>query len=103
MGSGEENPLPKTDCLCLARSCTSCGDLGRDGEDREVVAREETDKRGLTERMSCKACSVWSTALLSTGLQYSNKWECRGCTMMDVVLVSTISSPIVEVIDGNVS
>jgi hypothetical protein len=68
-GRGEENPLPKTDCLCLASSLTISGERGREGEEREVVAREETDSLGCTDRISCRACSVCKTALLSTGLQ----------------------------------
>ena len=104
VGRGEENPLPKTDCLCLASSFTSWIERGREGEAREVVAKEETDRRGGTDRMSCRAWSVCSTALLSTGLQYSNRWECRGCTMMEAVLLSTLSSsPIVEASEGKVS
>ena len=69
MERGEENPLPVADCLCLARSLTRCGERGREGEEREVVAKEETDRRGWTEIIFCRACSVCSTAWLSTGLQ----------------------------------
>ena len=69
VGSEEEKPLPKTDCRCLAKSFTSSGERGKDGDEREVVARDETDKRGWTDRISCSACNVCRTALLSTGLQ----------------------------------
>ena len=68
-GRLEENALPSTALLCLARRLTRCWDLAREGEAREVVAREDTASLGWTEMMAAREAREWRTARLSTGRQ----------------------------------